>query len=74
MKFNDMTIEDINKAIDADKKDYDLGLRISFIGDAVCQYSGESGWTICKLDDLTNMIKSLENVRTMIEKVTGLKV
>ena len=73
MRFNEDTIDEINKKIESEKKYYDLGLKIGFNGDSVVQYSGSSGWHICKLSDLTNMIKSLEDLRTQIECVTGVK-
>lgn len=73
MRFNEATVNEINEKKQRERKYYDLGLVVGVSGEDIIRYSGASGWQICKVSEITDMIKSLEDMRTQIECVTGVK-
>lgn len=72
MRINDKTAKEINMEYKNSKWHDDFDLKINFGGDGICDYAnGSSGWQICKIEDISRLMRSLEKMSKAIEQVTG---
>ena len=70
MRIKDETAKSINEAYRQLKWHDDLDLRIGISGENVVHGCG-CGWEVCKLDELTKTINSLQKMKQAIENTTG---
>ena len=80
IRFNEETIETINKRFEEEYRSFAYGRNAFKVqiddtigGTHVYRFCGSSGFSICNVEQLGEMIVQLETMRDIIQSVTGVK-